>query len=379
MQQDNRVKIDQKANQALLTYAYQQLHFSQLATFFCATIALAGLWQISNLQMALISWYGISLVVIVLRLITQKIYLQKAQSGKKFVLWQLLFFIGVVLSGLCWSAIIIAFFPHMNNWQQILCVVIIAGMSSAGLITLAAQLRAAILFVLLLMCPLIVQMMFYTVVIHQIFDFALIFYLVFLVLLAFRMHEVINNVIHLQFENEALLQNLEYLATHDQLTQIDNRSLFSSNLVSAIKRADRDKKLLALLFIDLDNFKNINDVYGHDVGDRVLQEVVGRIKNTLRKTDFVARLGGDEFVIILEQISSSHYAASVAKKIQVAIAEPLKATKNESSILASIGISIYPNDGTNLTGLLNASDKAMYFVKNHGGNSFHFASQDFPK
>ncbi|MBT2338415.1 EAL domain-containing protein [Pseudomonas fluorescens] len=170
-------------------------------------------------------------------------------------------------------------------------------------------------------------------------------------------------------------ERVEYLAYHDGLTALPNRSLFSKLLIQNIREASRYKRQMAVLFLDLDRFKLINDTLGHDAGDQLLQEVANRLKTCLRESDLVARLGGDEFVILLPQLSDEKFVATTAQKILGAIARPFNLQGQEFRVTASIGISLYPRDGLDEQTLKKNADIAMYQAKQQGKNTFQFYSE----
>jgi diguanylate cyclase (GGDEF)-like protein len=178
-------------------------------------------------------------------------------------------------------------------------------------------------------------------------------------------------------ENEAKLVHalrVEYLAYHDGLTALPNRSLFNRLLSQAISQAQRYNKHLAVAFIDLDRFKQINDTLGHEAGDELLKEVATRLKTCLRDSDIVARLGGDEFVVLLTELDEEKYAATVAQKIIAAVARPFVLLGQDFRVTASIGISIYPQNGQDEQTLTKNADIAMYQAKEDGKNTFQFYS-----
>jgi len=168
---------------------------------------------------------------------------------------------------------------------------------------------------------------------------------------------------------------VEHLAYHDSLTGLPNRSLFSKLLSESILGARRYQRRVAVLFLDLDRFKQINDTLGHDAGDQLLQEVAVRLKGCLRDSDSVARLGGDEFVVLLPQLDEEHYVATVAQKALTAICRPYVLHGQEFRITASIGISVYPQDGADEQTLTKNADIAMYQAKEGGKNNFQFYSE----
>ena len=179
-------------------------------------------------------------------------------------------------------------------------------------------------------------------------------------------------------EKELIIQKdaLSYQANHDELTGLANRTLFNDRLRLAIEKANRNKHLVALLFIDLDHFKEINDSLGHDVGDLVLQEVTNRFNNVIRNDDSVARLGGDEFTVILEDLKNAQDASLAAQKILKSLSEPFILQNNKLYISSSIGISIYPDNGISVQNLLKFADSAMYKAKDEGRNNFQYYSAD---
>jgi diguanylate cyclase (GGDEF)-like protein/PAS domain S-box-containing protein len=172
---------------------------------------------------------------------------------------------------------------------------------------------------------------------------------------------------HKKQENE-----LRILANYDHLTGLPNRSLFHDRLNQAMANCKRNKLEMAMFFLDLDRFKWINDSYGHKYGDKVLIEVSRRLKGLVREQDTVARLGGDEFVIILEDIKGSRNAAKLADNLVKNLVTPLCIDDHEFVISTSLGIAMYPEDGTNSQALVTNSDAAMYFAKQEGRNNYQF-------
>ncbi|MBL8384638.1 MAG: GGDEF domain-containing protein [Burkholderiales bacterium] len=156
---------------------------------------------------------------------------------------------------------------------------------------------------------------------------------------------------------------LTYAATHDALTGLRNRLSFNAELDRAIQRAKRNGWRMAVMFVDLDGFKQINDRYGHHAGDVVLIEVARRLKNSLRSSDTLARMGGDEFVVVLEQTGTDGEIAEVAQKLLTAIRVPIAALGQDASVSASFGVAIYPVDAQDQQGLLAHADAAMYRAK----------------
>jgi diguanylate cyclase (GGDEF)-like protein/PAS domain S-box-containing protein len=172
---------------------------------------------------------------------------------------------------------------------------------------------------------------------------------------------------------------IEYQANYDALTDLPNRNLFNDRLTSAVKRADRDKNKLALLFIDLDRFKWVNDTMGHRTGDQLLQETAKRLSGTIRDSDSVSRLGGDEFTIVLNDLTNALDAEVTAEKILAQLALPYQLDEKEVFISGSIGITIYPDDAQDIESLYRTADTAMYAAKESGRNRFSFFTATMQK
>ncbi|MET0072570.1 MAG: EAL domain-containing protein [Candidatus Thiodiazotropha sp.] len=168
---------------------------------------------------------------------------------------------------------------------------------------------------------------------------------------------------------------INFLAHHDALTQLPNRALFRERFDHALMHARRESNSIALLFLDLDRFKTVNDTLGHPTGDQVLLEVSRRMSNIIRSSDTIARLGGDEFVLLLEEQTSAQHAAVVARKLIDLFSTPMNIGEHELVVTASIGITLYPNDGDDPDLLIRHADRAMYEAKQQGRNTYRFFTQ----
>ena len=167
-------------------------------------------------------------------------------------------------------------------------------------------------------------------------------------------------------------EQIEFLAHHDALTGLPNRHLFDDRLTQALIVAGRRRSRLALMFIDLDKFKRINDTLGHEAGDIVLKSVAARLLDRVRASDTVARVGGDEFAVILDDVGTNENAAQIAQGMIAALTSPIEAGAEECTVGASIGIAMYPDDADTAPGLLACADGTMYRVKADGRNGYQF-------
>jgi diguanylate cyclase (GGDEF)-like protein/PAS domain S-box-containing protein len=183
-------------------------------------------------------------------------------------------------------------------------------------------------------------------------------------------------VFHDVSESRAMTQKMSHLAAHDVLTSLPNRALLNDRLEHGIALAHRNSRQMAVLFIDLDHFKHINDSLGHLIGDRILKAVAQRIVPCIRQSDTVSRQGGDEFVVLLSEVNRAEDAAAIAEKIRLAVMEPYTIDSHYLHLTASIGVSVYPNDGEDASALIQYADTAMYHAKQKGRNNSQFFKDD---
>ncbi len=190
----------------------------------------------------------------------------------------------------------------------------------------------------------------------------------------FEDRELYSNI-EIALHKHKLQSDLNKMAYFDSLTGLPNRNVFIDRLNQLINNSKRCNRMFALLFLDLDNFKPVNDNFGHDAGDKLLCEVAGRLSDCVRKSDTVARIGGDEFNIILSDLSSIKDVEIVARKIITQLGEPFDFSEFTCSIGVSIGISIFPSDGADLETLIKNADTSMYVAKNSGGKQYFINSK----
>jgi len=175
-------------------------------------------------------------------------------------------------------------------------------------------------------------------------------------------------------ERKELQEQLTYQAYHDSLTDLPNRRLLEQSLDKAIESASKNNGKLALLFLDCDNFKQINDTHGHDMGDLLLVELAQRLSTCVRSEDTVARLGGDEFVVLIKRVENNEHIIRVADRIQTTLQQPYIIEGELIEATSSIGISVYPDNGTTIKQLFRKADQALYQVKNNGRNDYQLYS-----
>lgn len=173
-----------------------------------------------------------------------------------------------------------------------------------------------------------------------------------------------------------------FLSQHDELTGLPNRAMLRDIVQKAISQASRTQQLVAVMFIDLDGFKPVNDQFGHLVGDRLLRAVSERLRSAVRQSDAIARVGGDEFVAIAYDVETVASASAMAEKLLEALSAPFMVRGNRLAVSASVGIAVFPADGLDVETLMNKADQAMYHAKLAGGHGYHFyapAAPDAPR
>lgn len=186
--------------------------------------------------------------------------------------------------------------------------------------------------------------------------------------------QFVSTQVAVAIERKQMEIRLQHSAQHDPLTDLPNRELFHDRLQTALRMAERNKTRLSLLYLDLDEFKQINDAYGHPAGDLLLQETARRLGRCVRKSDTVGRIGGDEFMLLLNNTPLPEHALLVAEKIRIALAQPFDLSGHPVRITPSIGIAIYPEHGTDYKQLILQADAAMYAAKKEGGDCARMAS-----
>jgi diguanylate cyclase (GGDEF)-like protein len=382
--------LDQKVDQAVLTLAYRQTKISLIASILCALVILVGLHAASG-NLLLYSWFGFVVAVILLRGLLVSLYFREKLPLKNLSLWRNLFTTGACLGGMIWGLAGSFLFIHASTLEQMLIVYVLAGATAGAVPALAGVVLSGVGFLIFALVPLIIELVSVNTTTSGLLDVTLVAYLIYMVFLLFRTNTMLIQSIALQFENSALLNNLynakdqlettnmklEQAATHDPLTNAANRNLFNINFQVAIDHARDHEHMLALLYIDLDNFKEVNDKYGHPVGDQLLLGIINRLEEICKNNDNISRLGGDEFTIVLENIKHPSEAAKISRRVCQAIAQPLKINDLDICVSASVGISIYPRDGEGPEQLLQNADRSMYFVKQKGGNDFLFNGELF--
>lgn len=374
-----------KVYASLVDHVYLQAYTALLASFFCAGILFAAFYDHDKNNSPLFIWATIFLAITIGRTLLAYMYKTSKNPEKYIQAWKRSYILGAALGGASWGLAGVLLFPEASGPQQDLIILMLAGVTSGAVPLSAAVPASAIVFLGFSLVPFIIYLLFTDERILFLFNFALTIYFFYMIILALRTYRLIRNSIILKYENDLLLHNLEITnqklelaATHDPLTLFANRRLFETNLEKAINHAKENKNILALFYIDLDNFKSINDIYGHHMGDELLITLSNRLTNFFHTKDIIARLGGDELAIIIENCTTKEEIEAIAQKICSLIAEPIYIQNTTLQTSASIGICLYPYDGVDEETLLRQSDHLMYLAKKSGGNRYFFQETKRP-
>ena len=393
-------------------YLFQYLNITVISLFLAISLTLFIFTNYLAVNDQIVSWFSINLIILLLRVLSHVFY-RRAKTINQPLNWAYLFILGSCLNGAVISLIIFLIPPDavlLHNYVLLLLsVILIASITSLGIIR-----RAFFTYMITISIPLVI---FYASESQNISSYHVLGYLIVFIFTsitvvrfnrsltaAFTM-EIENNTLRqkldletdtrLEAENELLnkaqeLQNLnenlenrikdktnelETLAFYDTLTQLPNRHHFYNYLDRTVARNRVNKEPFALFFIDLDEFKNINDTLGHDFGDHVLIEVGKRLRDSTRVDDFIARISGDEFIIILKGVPSEKELAQIAENIIHNVSRPYSINDTQTFLSCSIGVALYPQDAENTHTLVKYSDLAMYHAKENGKNSFMFYNQ----
>lgn len=332
-------------------------------------------WRAVN-QANVSIWFGLILAVSSFRLGLYYRFRHKADSTDAGP-WFKLFLIGVLCSGLLWGSAAYLLLPDNNPTHQLFVIFVLGGMSAGAVTTLAASLQAVLLFLLPAIGPLIVRLVQLDSPLSNVMAGMVALFLLMVSIAAWRSRQLITESLRRRYRHERAEAAMEFQAYHDSLTELPNRRLLVQRLEQEISRSKRHQYFAAVLFIDIDRFKTINDSLGHSVGDSLLREVAMRLKSNVREEDTAARLGGDEFVIILSELGDNDTLVArktqrLAEKIENLLSEPYQIEGHTLHVTPSIGIAMFPVDDADAEEVLKQSDIAMYRAKQLGRNTIQF-------
>lgn len=332
-------------------------------------------------------WLGISFIGITWKLITSWFY-SKGYLKDNYNFWLNIVYIRILSTGIIWGSLASVFMPS-NSHGQIIISLMILSIASWFTPSLAAVVKGYFLLLISIFLPYgiwLVQQdsnMYFSIIIISCWIVMMMATISFIrnllitsLFLRYQVEELFKdsqkvnkdlvNEIHIRKEAE---MKLEELANHDALTGLPNRAFFQNHFKEILEKSGSNGNKAAILFVDLDDFKPVNDQFGHEVGDLLLIEVAKRLKNSVHDSDVVARLGGDEFVMIITNLQSLNNLKILTDKIRTALCEPFDLNGHKDiKVSLSMGVSLYPEDDTDMTSIVKKADEAMYQSKRLGGN-----------
>lgn len=333
-------------------------------------VALVIMLTLSNtLGIAVKIWFATVLAVTFARAALTLVYIRARRQSADPDFWGVLFIALTFMTGSTWGVLGGFLFPHADPYGQSLIIVVVVGITAGAVVTNGFIATAYYVYLGTAMAPYIVR----TLSGDQRFDLPLgamaVIYSMFMVVAARRTNEnLVNNLVSIHQLEQATRELIR--AQHDQLTGLPTRGLLYDRLQQAMLHAERHQKLLAVLFMDLDGFKQVNDTYGHDAGDEALRLLALRLKESVRAEDTVARHGGDEFVLVLGDLNDFGEVEPIVHKLLAQITALQISGDRRCKLTASFGVAFYPGEGKTGAELISLADAAMYRAKQDGKNTF---------
>jgi diguanylate cyclase (GGDEF)-like protein len=379
---DRAKELRRRVFQERLTLYFDSLSVSIFAIVLNSLVMAYLLWTPQNGNLV-VGWCAVTMLIAAYRAVTMLLYRRRSKQQLESAPrpWYRLMLSGAVLSGLTWGLAGYLLYDTQSMLNQSLLAFIIAGMCAGSIVSLSAFSEASIAFLSLSLLPFIVRL--FNEGTHETTIMALIALLYLFMMAAFarRVNATVVSGLEMTHLRSQAEETIERQALYDELTGLPNRRLLQDRLGQALARAKRRDRHAALLFLDLDFFKRVNDSLGHSAGDKLLVEVANRMRILLRDEDTAARLGGDEFVALLTDIDGDrgHVVSVVQRRgeeLRRAIEAPVDIDGNELHITVSIGVSLLPSDTDNVDDLLKHADTAMYRAKDDGRNTLRFFVAD---
>jgi diguanylate cyclase (GGDEF)-like protein len=372
-------KIKTKVHSELVDILYKQILHMLWAEAFAGSLLFFILWWEGDRGL-LIGWAAFMIVLTgIPRYFIAHAYAHAARDKKRSKHWEIGLMALLLVTGLGWSFAGTVLLPLNNRLNESIVLFLLVGVAAA-----ANPFYSPIkkMYAIFLIPTLFFSAMFLLIrgTNYSVFiGIALLTFGMLMLITSLISSELISKSLKLRFQNLELTKNLlktnirlESLASHDTLTQLPNRGSFYEKLAKTIAEAELNRNSFAILFLDLNKFKNINDSLGHDTGDQLLVIAAERLKQAIGRNDIACRLGGDEFILLLPDIANPAAAAQTAENVCKAFTSPISIKNNDLVITISVGISIYPKDGTDANTLIKKADIAMYQAKNDHKGGYQF-------
>jgi len=349
---------------------YSAVPLSLAAILINSSILSVVFWDIVPHHVNL-SWLSATYAISLYRWVILKQFNAASDASRKDDRWRIAFGLGVVSSGAVWGAASVFLFPYDSMLHQLLLAFVIAGMSAGAVTTLSAIYGFCVAFLMLSLAPLIWSFAIAGNAISSTMAIMTALFSLMVIGSSKRLNQMIMETLQTRNERRQAEETVRYQALYDELTDLPNRRLLLERLAQEMSRSKRHGHMGAILFLDLDHFKKINDSLGHRVGDTVLQAVAKRIRRRLRQEDIASRLGGDEFVVLIPEVGDSPDLAAanteyLALELRELFREPFIVDDHRLHLSASVGIALFPMEHEDPEDLLQQADVAMYSAKEHG-------------
>ncbi|MET0091028.1 MAG: EAL domain-containing protein [Candidatus Thiodiazotropha sp.] len=360
--------------------AYAGLPAALAAIMINATIITIAQWQVIRTDI-LVFWYLSMLLLTLYRLIGYRSLHHQKPNLQQLTTWGHRAITNSLMSGFIWGSAAFLLVPLDHQVHQTIIIATLIGMAAGGVITQASLLPASIGFLLLVLVPLVIRLFMLGGSANIGLGIMTSLFIVIMATGAVRIHRNLTQSLELELRQQHSRRIIEHLAYHDALTNLPNRRLLIERLSKDIVRSKHHKHHGALLFLDLDNFKNINDSLGHQQGDELLKQMAHRLNRCLRDEDTAVRLGGDEFVLLMPELADSQeiaveVAMNMAREVQKNLGQSFSLNGEEIHMAASIGVALFPTHGDNADDLLKRADYAMYQAKAIGRNTISLYRND---
>lgn len=349
--------------------------YQQSATTITASTAVAALllmllaWRVPAGH--LLAWGAVFVAVTIARGLTVALYWKRRRAADTAA-WERFFVIGCAAAGASWGLCALWLFPSAAVDYQLFIAIIGLGLAAGAANSLSSVLSAYLCFVLPAAVPMAVRILAEPTMLTRVAGGMALIFCGAMVMIARANNRLIRNSLRLRFANVELARELELLATRDPLTGLPNRLILAERLDRALRRANRSDHDVAVVFVDCDRFKTVNDTFGHRTGDEFLRHVGASLSSAVRDVDTVARLGGDEFIILLEQCGEKNQVMRIVERIFSIACKPAQIAGHEMRPSLSVGVACYPGDGTDAETLIKQADEAMYAAKARGGHRYRF-------
>ena len=349
---------------------YSAVPLSLAAILINSSILSVVFWDIVPHHVNL-SWLSATYAISLYRWVILKQFNAASDASRKDDRWRIAFGLGVVSSGAVWGAASVFLFPYDSMLHQLLLAFVIAGMSAGAVTTLSAIYGFCVAFLVLTLGPLIWSFAIAGNAISSTMAIMTALFSLMVIGSSKRLNQMIMETLQTRNERRQAQETIRYQALYDELTDLPNRRLLLERLAQEMSRSKRHGHMGAVLFLDLDHFKKINDSLGHRVGDTVLQAVAKRIRRRLRQEDIASRLGGDEFVVLIPEVGDSPDLAAanteyLALELRELFREPFIVDDHRLHLSASVGIALFPMEHEDPEDLLQQADVAMYSAKELG-------------